>query len=64
MEPGMKPVSNNTLKSLLIIVIVIGTVALGVIFLTKETIQLTASEDGKVFTGETKRHFRFTKQTK
>lgn len=57
----MKPVTNNTLKVLLIISIVIGVVALGITLLTKETIQLTASEDGKVLTGETKRHFRFKK---
>jgi hypothetical protein len=61
MESGMKPVTNNTLKALLIISIVIGLIVLAVTVGTKETIQLTASEDGKVFTGETKRHWRFKK---
>lgn len=60
----MKPVTNNTLKALLIVSIVVGVVVLGVMFFTKETIQLTASEDGKVFTGETKRHFRFKNPNK
>lgn len=51
----MKPVSNTTL---LIAVVAVGLLVIGVMFYTRETIQLTTSEDGKVLTGSTKRHFR------
>lgn len=54
-----KPVTNNTLRNLLICVVIIGVLILGMLVMTKETVQVTASSDGSIMTGEIKRHWKF-----
>lgn len=59
---GTKPVTNSTLKTMLIVVLLVAVVTLAAVVVRKQTVQLTISEDGQIATGEIKSHWKLPKK--